>query len=781
MRALTPATGPVAALTVSLALLSGLFGGPEPALAERVETDLLRGAAVLYRCTPASIGAGDALWVWAFGDGFYRASTNPRGRTARWTGRRAELTIPVAETMDRTVRLTARGGPRDLRVSAFWNGAPLGTQPLPRRWSELAWQVPATLQRPGTNRLELRASATVRPSADLRSLAVLIERVDIDPPLCNAPPRLVTEGRAVIPPGGLLVAPVRVQPEARLRLRAGGAPETSLEVRAPDLVESVTLTRPPGTVRTVDLGGCCLSSRAVTLLPHGRKPLRLLGAELSFDPSGRAWRRACDLLPKEALALAGLLALLGFAGGAPRASAAAPSRRAALVDTALVIGLAFALRVAFVSGYPPGLEHGFPDAWGYLTGAQRLLDGAVLFWSDVGWHNWFTWMRPPGYYLFLAGMLGPVGATLRTIAWVQAALSAASAGALSLASRALFAHPERPGSGRGPALATGLLVAFDPEAITAPTWIVSEPLFVFFLCLGLAALARVEPISTRGSTRVPARGPAGPWRPGWAAAAGAALGLATLVRSAPLYYAVGAAALIVLVHRRRGLPPAAWLMGAMALVVLPWCVRNSLLFGFPTGVDDITVQNLLQSHPDPALVPTEGLDLATEEGRVAYRRRVAAANRDHRLSRRSGSVLMGSLAGLAAHPGRTWRHTREQLAMAFAPFSIAHMGAIAGAPPSCSMALWADLATAVRRLTWGLALVGLAFEARRPKTWPVLLWLPFNLLAMVVVFHVELRYVATVVPVAALFAGAACGHLGSLTRRALGNPLGRRSKQEAAP
>jgi len=750
MRTLRSATAPVTVLTLSLALLWELFGCPGAAVAEPERTDLLRGASVVYPCSPASIGAGDALWVWAFGDGFYRASESPRGRVTRWTDRRAVLTIPLAETLDRTVRVTAAAGPEDLEVSALWNGTLLGTRSLPKHWSGLAWEVPADLQRPGTNRFELRASATFHPPADRRTLGIWIERVDIDPPLCDAAPVLATRGRALIPPGGLLVAPVTVPPEARLRLRALGPPGTSIEVRSPDLVETVA----PGKPRTVDLGDCCLAARAVTLLPRGRGPVRLRVARLSYDQSQSAWRRACGLLPAEGLALTGLLALLVLAGVIGRTGRGGTSRRATLFDTALVVAVAFAARAAFVLAFPPDAEHGFPDSWGYLTGAQRLLDGTVPLWGDVGWHNWFTWIRPPGYYLFLAGVLGPIGGTLRTVAWVQAALSAATAGALSLAARALFSRPERHGAGRGAALAAGLLFALDPEAITAPAWIVSEPLFVFLLCLGLAALARVTPRSG--------------WRPGWAGAAGAALGLATLVRSAPLFYTVAAALLLVVVHRRRTwLARAAWLAGAMVLVILPWCVRNSLLFGFPTGVDDITVQNLLQSHPDPDLVPTEGLDLATEEGRIGYRRRVSMANSEHRLSRHTGPILAGGLVRLAAHPAETWDHATEQLAMAFAPFSIGHVGALAGEPPSCSMALWADLMTAVRWLTWALALVGVALEVRRVTTWPVLLWVPFNVLAMVLVFHVELRYMATVVPVAMLFAGAACSRAGALAAVAL--------------
>lgn len=754
MRTVRSATGSVTTLAVSLALACGLFGTPGPVVAAQQETDLFRGHAVVYRCTPASIDAEDPLWAWAFVDGFYRASTNARGRTTRWTDRRAELSIPLAETRDRTVRITARAAPDDLRVSAFWNGAPLGTQPLARRWSEISWQVPADLQRPGTNRLELLASHTVHTDRDRRSLGVQIERVDVDPVLCDASPQLVFRGRVVLPSGGLLVAPVDVAPEAQLRLRVLGPPGTSLDVRAPELVETIDGARAPGTTRTVDLGACCLASRAVTLLPRGPKPVRVADATLDADPSQGAWRRACGLLPWEGLALLGLLVLLLLAGGVAGRPGHRPLRRGALLDGALVVGLAFAARAAFVLAYPPGVEHGYPDAWGYLTGAQRLLDGTVFLWSDVGWHNWFTWIRPPGYYLFLAGVLGPLGGTLQTVAWLQAAIGAATAGLLSLTARALFARPDAPGSGRGPALAAGLLFALDPEAITAPTWIVTEPLFVFLLCLGLAALARVTPRD---------------WRhPGWAGAAGAALGLATLVRSAPLFYTVAAAGLLLLAHRRRAwLAPAAWMVGAMALVILPWCVRNSILFGFPAGVDDITVQNLLQSHPDPDLVPTEGLDLGTEDGRVRYRRRVATANTDHRLSRRSGSILLAGLAGLWENPARTWNHSRDQLAMVFSPFSTAHMGALAGERPSCTMALWADLATAVRRLTWGLALVGIGFELRRRRTWPILLWVPFNLLAMVLVFHVELRYVATVVPVLVLFAGAGCGHLGPLVHRAL--------------
>ena len=89
-------------------------------------------------------------------------------------------------------------------------------------------------------------------------------------------------------------------------------------------------------------------------------------------------------------------------------------------------------------------------------------------------------------------------------------------------------------------------------------------------------------------------------RPRWplAFATGAIFGIGCLVRSAPLYFVPLAALLLYLgqrAPRRKG--PALALVGAALLVVLPWCVRNSTIYGKPMGIDDLMIPNFLNHHP----------------------------------------------------------------------------------------------------------------------------------------------------------------------------------------
>lgn len=74
--------------------------------------------------------------------------------------------------------------------------------------------------------------------------------------------------------------------------------------------------------------------------------------------------------------------------------------------------------------------------------------------------------------------------------------------------------------------------------------------------------------------------PEGSWRR--YGAAGLLLGLSTLERPVPLLFPVLLGLMIILVdkqNRRRALKGYAWLVGAMALLVVPWIVRSSIVAG----------------------------------------------------------------------------------------------------------------------------------------------------------------------------------------------------------
>jgi hypothetical protein len=210
------------------------------------------------------------------------------------------------------------------------------------------------------------------------------------------------------------------------------------------------------------------------------------------------------------------------------------------------------------------------------------------------------------------------------------------------------------------------------------------------------------------------------------------------------------------------------LVAGLAVAVLPWCVRNSVLYGHPMGVDDITVHNLIQHNPDDRFVSTEGLDLETEEGRRGYRQRVAKANEGGQLTRRSSEVLARTLLHLVAEPFRATFELARNLRASFSPYPSRHLETMLGARASCGVRLVTDLTNLVNAIVLALAVLGIARSLRRVYVWPVLLWLPFNLVAINLLFSPHLRYIYTISPVLIVFAGAGCVTARRLLDRSIG-------------
>jgi 4-amino-4-deoxy-L-arabinose transferase-like glycosyltransferase len=256
------------------------------------------------------------------------------------------------------------------------------------------------------------------------------------------------------------------------------------------------------------------------------------------------------------------------------------------------------------------------------------------------------------------------------------------------------------------------------------------------------ALAALAAASARPSVRA-------------AALSGALFGLAALVRSAPVYFVPMAAALLVVAHGRRALAPAAALVGALALVVAPWWVRNARIYGAPIGLDDLAVANLLQVSPNDRFLAAADLDLASERGWRTYYSRLQRANGDRALSRRGGEILRSTLADLAAHPGETARRFGGNLASYLAPLGDEYFRRIVDERRPCRVAWVTDAINAHYLFVLALGLAGFVLAARDRRSWPLALWFVFNAVIINLLFHPEPKYRFPTLPVPMVFAGFA--------------------------
>jgi Tfp pilus assembly protein PilF len=174
----------------------------------------------------------------------------------------------------------------------------------------------------------------------------------------------------------------------------------------------------------------------------------------------------------------------------------------------------------------------------------------------------FTWpvipLHGPGYPLFLALWLALGSGSLHLAIAAQAVVGALTA--------VIIAATARDGSGARAGLIAGLAYAIYGPAAYIDTALLSEGLLLFFLSLSLFLLAKT------------------PLAGGRAAAAGAALGAAMLVRPTALLTLIAAVVWVAGTlrrDRRRALTIAGVLLGVSLLVTLPallqsWSVSHSL-------------------------------------------------------------------------------------------------------------------------------------------------------------------------------------------------------------
>jgi 4-amino-4-deoxy-L-arabinose transferase-like glycosyltransferase len=217
----------------------------------------------------------------------------------------------------------------------------------------------------------------------------------------------------------------------------------------------------------------------------------------------------------------------------------------------LLLGLTLRLGAAFAASDAPPVG----DAGQYAAIARNIAERGEFAYEP----GRSTAMRPPLYPAFLAVFARACPGTWSCARAAQAMLDASTI--LLIYSFGLGAF----GRARE-ALAGAFLYAVHPVFIAYTTHLLTETLFLWLWMASLCLLAKA--VETGSSPRV-------------AAAAGAAMGLATLCRPAFMFFPFGAAAILFAFGRDRArlFPRLALLLTACWLTTVPWTVRNRIMLG----------------------------------------------------------------------------------------------------------------------------------------------------------------------------------------------------------
>ncbi len=258
----------------------------------------------------------------------------------------------------------------------------------------------------------------------------------------------------------------------------------------------------------------------------------------------------------------------------PRLIAALTPGRVATV----VFACALAVRLALVLPMPADTwktavsSDSTMDAKAYVDLARQIAGRGAFAYGEQA-----SAFRPPLYPAVLAAHFATVGENFRAVRVSQAVLGAVAC--LALAGTGVLVAGPLAG------LLAGLALAVYPFAVYFSGETMTEALFLA-LANGAVFLA-VRALRSR--------------RPAHAALAGAVAGLAILTRPTFLAFValLGAVGLAWWWRQRTG-PGRTLVIVAVAagLVVLPWVVRNSLLFGKPVFVTTYTGVNLYKGLPD---------------------------------------------------------------------------------------------------------------------------------------------------------------------------------------
>jgi 4-amino-4-deoxy-L-arabinose transferase-like glycosyltransferase len=275
----------------------------------------------------------------------------------------------------------------------------------------------------------------------------------------------------------------------------------------------------------------------------------------------------------------------------------ATARRLLLAAVAVAFALRLAFGVIYWNGKP--LTH---DEREYLSLAGSVAAGRGFVYDEsfeIGTGQQFG--RAPGYPLFLAaigaGSQAENGTPLR-VKVAQSLIGAAVVLVIGLIAR-------RAG-GAVSAVVAAWIAALYPPLVALPSYVLSETLYSLLALtavLALQAAVTDEPDNRRSLVRV--------------AAAGALTAAAALIRPAMLFFVP----LVVLWLAFRRQSAALLLFGAaVALVILPWTLRNVRVYGRPVLIaSEGGVTFWTGNHP-----------LATGEGDLAANPAIKAAELEFR-------------------------------------------------------------------------------------------------------------------------------------------------------
>ncbi|MBI3321934.1 MAG: glycosyltransferase family 39 protein, partial [Candidatus Omnitrophica bacterium] len=213
-----------------------------------------------------------------------------------------------------------------------------------------------------------------------------------------------------------------------------------------------------------------------------------------------------------------------------------------------ILGLALIIRLAFVLGYPQ--VEVTADAAAYDHEASQLLRGRGIL--SEAWAGRVHIAKGPGYPLFLAAIYRVFGYHHTAVRVVQALISVAAVWLIYALGTMVFHHEV--------GLVAALLAAVYPPFISYPGWLLTETLSVLLLLGFVCCLLR----AMRGTRLMP-----------WAVT-GVIGGLLVLHREETLVIVLLSS--VVAWWRRAGRRQVAALVCAAALAVLPWTLRNALVF-----------------------------------------------------------------------------------------------------------------------------------------------------------------------------------------------------------
>jgi 4-amino-4-deoxy-L-arabinose transferase-like glycosyltransferase len=243
-------------------------------------------------------------------------------------------------------------------------------------------------------------------------------------------------------------------------------------------------------------------------------------------------------------------------------AAVSGSFRARLLTLTL---LGLAVRALWVAVEPATSPVADETMW--LTWGTEVLPSPEVAFSPLR----LRFVFHPPLYLYLLGVPFAATGSLAAVQYLQCLVGVLLVPALGLLGRSTFSEPA--------GLVAAALAAFYPELVWFAAHFWAETLFTVLLWW---ALERLVASDARGSATV-------------AAGAGLLFGLATLTRETVLYF-LPFAGLWLAWRRPGGLRRAALVVLASLLVVLPWTVRNWLVFDAFVPVSTAGALNLWQGN-----------------------------------------------------------------------------------------------------------------------------------------------------------------------------------------